>query len=198
MRPWLIPRAPAFSPVSRLPFRMHWLSNIDWSHWGAALILSVVALAGVILTLLTLPGTWLIVLAALLIKLWQPERMSWWIIGIAIGLAALGELVELGASALGAAKGGATKRGALGAVVGSVVGAIVGSIVPPFPLGTIVGGVLGAGLGTFLVEKGVAARTWGQAARSGGGAAAGRLVATLAKTSIACAIAIIVTVAGFL
>ncbi|MFA6045356.1 MAG: DUF456 domain-containing protein [Phycisphaerales bacterium] len=176
---------------------MTWFSNIDWAHWGAATILTVVSLAGIVLTLLTLPGTWLIVLGALLIKLWQPGLLSWWVIGIAVGLAAFAELVEFGASALGAAKGGASKRGALGAVVGSVVGAIVGSLFPLFPISTIAGGVLGAGLGTFLVEKGVVARTWREAARSGGGAAAGRLVATLAKTAIACAIAILITVAGF-
>lgn len=176
---------------------MNWLSNIDWPYWGAATILTVVSLAGIVLTLLTLPGTWLIVLGGLLIKLWQPELLSWWVIGVAIGLAALAEVVEFGASALGAAKGGASKRGALGAVVGSLVGAIVGSFFPLFPISTIAGGVVGAGLGTFLVEKGVVARTWGQAVRSGGGAAAGRLVATLTKTAIACAIAVLITVAGF-
>ncbi|MBI1191158.1 MAG: DUF456 family protein [Tepidisphaera sp.] len=176
---------------------MTWLHNVDWAHWTAATLLVVVSLVGIVLTLLTLPGTWLIVLAALLVKLWQPGMLSWWVIGAAIGLAILGEVVEFGASALGATKGGASKRGAAGAVIGSLLGALIGSIVPPFPLGTIVGGVLGAGVGTLLVEKGVVARSWKDAAKSGSGAAAGRLLATVAKTSLACVIAILVSVAGF-
>lgn len=176
---------------------MTWLHNVDWAHWTAATLLVVVSLAGVVLTLLTLPGTWLIVLAALLVKLWQPLMLPWWVIGTAGGLAVLGEIVEFGASAVGAAKGGASKRGAAGAVVGSLLGALIGSLVPPFPLGTIAGGVLGAGIGTLVVEKGVVLRSWKDAVRSGGGAAAGRLAATLAKTSIACVIAILVSLAGF-
>lgn len=170
-----------------------WLSHPDGAHVLAIAIMVVVALAGTVLTLLTLPGTWVMVASALLLKLWQPGLFPWWVIVVAVLIAALGEAVELGASAMGAAKGGASRRGAMAAVVGSLVGAVVGS---PFffPLGSIVGGVLGAGVATLLIERGVGASEWGRAARAGAGAAAGRLAATLAKTSLAGVLAVLLSV----
>ena len=105
-----------------------------------------VAWVGVLLTLLTLPGTWLGVLMAAIAAWWRPEMLSWWTVGAVAGIAFLGELVEMFAGAKGASSAGATKKGSFGAVVGSIVGAILGS---PFlfPLGTIMGAVVGAGSG---------------------------------------------------
>ncbi len=176
---------------------MEWFNSIDWAYWGAALGIVVIALVGVILTLLTLPGTWLIVLAAIGLKAWRPELIDWWTVGVLAGIAVLAEIVEFGAGALGAAKGGATKRGAIGAIVGSFVGAIAGTFIPLFPISTIAGGVVGAAAGTVLMERGSAQRSWADAARSGRGAAVGRLFATLSKTALAAVMGIVVSVAAF-
>ncbi|MFZ2875612.1 MAG: DUF456 domain-containing protein [Phycisphaerales bacterium] len=175
---------------------MDWLQSADWSHVAAIVVVIVAALLGVILTLLTLPGTWVLLCASLLVKLWQPGLMPWWVLVAAGLLAVVGEAIEFFASALGAAKGGASRRGAIGAVLGSVVGAVAGS---PFlfPLGTIVGGVVGAAAGTMIAERGTANKTWAEASRAGGGAAAGRLVATVAKTGVACVMALTLGIAVF-
>lgn len=165
-------------------------------HVAQAIVL-IGALFGVILTVLTLPGTWVAVLAALGCQIWQPGLFSWWTLGVAIGLAVLGEVLEIGASAMGAGRAGASKRGALGGVVGSILGAIVGSMVLLFPIGTIVGAVVGAGLGAAIVERGSAGKTWAQSAKVGTGAAAGRFAATVLKTGIAMAIAAILGVGAF-
>lgn len=175
---------------------MQWLQSLDWAHAGAIALVLAAALVGVVLTAITLPGTWLTVVAALGVKLWQPELFPWWVLIVAIGLALVGEAVEFGASAVGAAKGGASRRGALGAMIGSLAGAILGSPIF-FPIGTILGAAIGAAVGAIIVERGSANKTWTDASKAGAGAAAGRLVATVAKTALAAGIALLVSIAVF-
>lgn len=164
--------------------------------WLAASIVTLTAWLGVLLTAATLPGIWIALVAALLAQWWQPGMFSWWTLGACVGLAVLGEVVEFAASAAGAAKAGGSRRAAGWSVVGALVGAIVGT--PIFPIvGTVLGAAVGAGLAAALAERGVDGRSWGQSARVGGGAAAGRLVATVAKTGVAAAVAVVLSVAAF-
>jgi len=167
--------------------------------YTAASILLVVSLAGIALTVVTLPGAWLICGAAILIKmLWIPDLLSWWTIGVAVGLAIVGEIVELAASSFGAAKAGGSKRGAIGALVGTLAGAIIGSFILFFPIGTIVGAVAGAAAGSLVAERAWAGRTWAESAKASQGAAVGRLAATVMKTGFTVAIGLVVSIAGFM
>ncbi len=165
--------------------------------WIPVSIILLSAWLGVVLTLITLPGTWLALLGGIAVCWWKPELLSPWTV-VAVGvLAIIAEVLEFLASALGATRGGSTRKGAMGALVGSIIGAIAGA---PFllPLGSILGGVVGAGVGALIVERGVAGRTWRQSAAAGHGAATGRLVATIAKGAIALVMAIILTLAVFI
>lgn len=164
-----------------------------WEGAGATAVVALFAIIGIGLTLVTLPGTWVMIVAALLCQWWRPEMFSWWTLGVAIGLALLAEIIEFAASALGAAKAGGSKRGAIGATVGSLAGALLGS---PFffPIGTIAGGVMGAGAGALLAERGLKQKTWTESGKVAGGAAVGRLIATITKTSIAAVIAVLLVV----
>ena len=99
----------------------------------AATIVILFSWLGVIVTLLTLPGTWLAVLAALLVKWWQPELLGWWAIGIAAGLAVLGEAVEFGAGAVGSKRAGGSRSGAWGALGGGLIGSVMGTVLIPDP-----------------------------------------------------------------
>lgn len=163
----------------------------------AAILVFLFSLAGIALTILSLPGTWLAVLAAVLCKLWQPDLFSWWIIAAAAALAFLAEVVEFAASAVGTAKAGGSKQGGIGSVVGGIAGAIVGA---PFflGLGAIPGAVLGAFAGALIAERTWAKRSWAEASRSGQGAAIGRFVATILKVSFAGAIALLLSLAMIL
>jgi uncharacterized protein YqgC (DUF456 family) len=160
--------------------------------WVAATVLIVFAWLGVLLTLITLPGLWLALLAGVGVAIWQPELISWWTVGAAGAIAVIAEVLEFAAGAMGASKGGSSKKGAVGALIGSIAGAILGSPIF-FPLGTIVGGVIGAGVGTMLIERGVHKKTWQDTTRAGKGAAVGRLAATVIKTALACVMAVILT-----
>jgi hypothetical protein len=78
------------------------------------------------------------------------------------------------------------------------VGAIGGSFAIPIPvLGTIVGAAAGAGAGALLLERAGGKKTWMQSGKIGAGAAAGRLVATIIKSSLAGLIAVILSIAAF-
>jgi uncharacterized protein YqgC (DUF456 family) len=124
-------------------------------HIFFALLLILVLLACWPLTLLGMPGNWLMVVAtavyAWLVPAPSTAGLGWKTVVALVVLAALGEIVELLAAALGVAKAGGSRRGALLALAGSILGALVGIFVGlPIPLiGSVVAAVLFAGLGAM-------------------------------------------------
>jgi len=162
------------------------------SYLAAAIVILFSGL-GIALTALTLPGAWLALVAAVLCKLWRPDLLEWSTIGAGVAIALAGEIIEIFASAAGAARAGGSRRGAIGSVVGSLAGAIIGA---PFLLlvGAIVGAVIGAGVGAIIAERGFTGRTWRDSARIGAGAAVGRFWATVAKVGLSALVALILTV----
>ncbi len=154
------------------------------------------AFLGVILTLVTLPGTWLMVLTALLMLLWQPTMFPWYTIVSLAVLALLAEGFEMLSGAVGTKKFGGSTKAAWGAVAGAIAGAILGSFVVPL-IGTIIGAVLGAGGGAMFIERQVNKKSWNDSAKIGTGAAVGRLVAVVVKGSIAGIMALIMIIDAF-
>ncbi len=158
-----------------------------------AFLLLLLVLFGWVLTLLGMPGNWLMVAAVigyvLLVPTQSPLGIGWGIVVVLIALAALGELLEFLAGALGVAKAGGSRRAAVLALLGSLVGAIVGLFVAlPIPVvGPILGALLLAGVGAFVGA--VLGEQWkgrglGQSCRVGQAAFWGRLLGTVAKTAV--------------
>jgi len=168
----------------------------NWEFIVGASGVTIISIVGIALTLLTLPGMWIAIAAAIGVQLWQPTMFSWWTLGICIGLALLAEMLEFFASAAGAAKGGASKKGALGAIIGSLVGAIVGSFFFP-PIGTVLGAVAGAGGAVIWVEMSLEKRGFRDATKAGTGAAVGRLLATFIKVTFAAVVALTLSIAAW-
>jgi hypothetical protein len=169
-----------------------------------ALLLILVLLACWPLTLFGLPGNWLMAAAtavyAWLVPAQSRAALGWKTIVALVVLAALGELVEILASALGMAKAGGSRRGALLALAGSVVGGIVGIFVGvPIPVvGSIVAAVLFAGLGAAAgaaLGETWARRDAGTSWRIAKLAFWGRLAGTLGKIVLG-AVMIVVVVAA--
>ena len=122
----------------------------------AAVCLLVCLAIGWILTLVGLPGNWVIVAAAALYAWIIPHTwrldVGWrWVIAVAL-LAAIGELLESLAGAFGTQRAGGSRRAALGALIGSMIGGISGAFVAlPVPLvGPLVGAILFGGVGAAL------------------------------------------------
>jgi uncharacterized protein YqgC (DUF456 family) len=156
-----------------------------------ALVLALIT--GWLLTLFSLPGNWLIIVALALFTQFVPDANSWhvtWtLVAIEAGLAILAEGLELVAGALGAHRHGGSKRGAVLALVGSLAGAMVGATLGlPIPVvgpvaGVILGASCGALVGAMLGEtwKG---RDWGDRWQIGQGAFWGRLFGSIAKLAL--------------
>lgn len=157
---------------------------------GGVMLMS---LAGVLLTFLRLPGTWLIVAVGAgygWLTDWQRISVGW--VGLLAGIAILGELVELLASALIARGAGASRQASWGGMIGGIVGMFVFSL--PLPIvGTLFGAIVGCFLGAALTEAHVRNRLQGSA-RVGVFAAIGFTVGIAAKLSLAIAMAGALTV----
>jgi len=155
-----------------------------------ALMMTVACLAGVALTLGSLPGTWVMVAAALLVQWGWPGTFSWPLLGAVVGLAVLAEVAEFAASGVGARQAGGSRRSAAGAISGGLIGALIGTVLIPAPIvGTIVGAALGAGALATVAELTAPEANWRGAWRVGRGAAVGRLIAVVVKTAFALAMA---------
>jgi hypothetical protein len=125
--------------------------------------------------------------------------ISWLTVGVAAGLALVGEVIEFAAGAAGAAKQGASRRAVVlslvGALVGSIVGVMIGAPVPL--LGSfvmaLVGGAAGAFAGAYLGEmwKG---RAEDARIAAGQGAFVGKIWGTLGKLATGAVIVAIVAV----
>ena len=159
------------------------------------------------LTLFSLPGNWLIVAAAAIYAYLstadaQPA-ISWTVVAVLAGLAALGEVIEFAASAVGTSRAGGSKRGALLAILGAVVGSVVGAVIGlPIPVvGSVVGVLLFASLGAMagaMVGESCKGRTLDEIIEVGQAAFWGRLAGTLAKTGIGTVMVLVAAVAAVL
>jgi uncharacterized protein YqgC (DUF456 family) len=141
----------------------------------SAVVLTVLNLVFWVSILFNLPGTWLIVLVTALLKWWQPGYVlvSWTVLGVAAGLAALGEVLEFVLGTAGSRRAGGSRRAAGLAIVGSLIGGILGTTLPVPIVGTLIGACLGAFIGSLLGDL-WAGRPLFPGFEAGWGAAVGR------------------------
>jgi hypothetical protein len=148
-------------------------------------LLLLVLLAGLVLTVVTLPGTWVMLLGFILYALLTRSAgyVGWRSVVALFALAALAEMVDIFGSGAGAKKAGASRRAMIGAVIGGIVGSICLSFFL-FPIGTIAGACIGCFVGAGLTEL-LVRRDLGQSVRVGFHAAKGRLLGIVVKIMFA-------------
>jgi uncharacterized protein YqgC (DUF456 family) len=163
-----------------------------------AVLLTLVNLLCWVGIVFNLPGTWLMVLFAVLLEWWQPGEFlfSPTILWVAAGLAGLGEVLEFVLGAAGSRQAGGSTRGAALAIVGSIVGGIMGTALPVPLLGTLLGSCLGAFIGALLGDLWTG-RTLFQSMAAGRGAFVGRLWGTAAKLAVGAVIVVVLAIAAF-
>jgi hypothetical protein len=158
--------------------------------------------AGVVATLLGLPGTVLILANAIVFSAitgW--ERPEWWVLIVLAALALLAEVGDNVLAALGTRySGGSSKTGWI-AMLGGIAGALVGSALSPV-LGAVggIGGPLGFIIGVVIIPLGLAAlgayyavywyevhqgRSRNEAITAAKGALFGRLLGVMGKALLA-------------
>lgn len=169
-----------------------------------AMLLTLAVAAGWLLTLVGMPGNWLIVASTACYAWLGPGdtrlAIGWPVVGILVGLALLGELMEVVAGALGVAKAGGSRRSAVLALLGSVIGGIAGLFVGlPVPIvGSLLAAVVFAGGGALVgaaLGESWKGRDLDRSLQVGVAAFWGRLLGTLAKTLMASVMAAVVLAA---
>jgi len=134
---------------------------VSWEavgSWAASAALftgvGLLCLAGLLLSALSLSGTWCVVGAAALAAAARSDPFpSWWLVGIFAGVAAAIEGIEFLSAYLGVTKRGGSKTGAFVAMLGGLAGAILGTLVPPPIIGSLVCMMAGAFAGAYWIES---------------------------------------------
>ncbi len=158
----------------------------------ALALLIVAQLAGLLMIPLGLPGLWLMLGAGVVHQLLVvPPPIGWGTIGLVGGLAAVAEVLEFTLTARYTKKYGGSKRAGWGALLGGLAGAVMGVPIPI--LGSVIGAFGGSFLGALLAEYSVE-RNHGQASRAAWGSLIGKTAATVAKTGLGLAMAVILVV----
>jgi len=145
--------------------------------WSFVILLMLVGLVGSVVPLL--PGTTLILLAALLQKWLLPDTITWMAVGWIIAIWVLSVLADLGCTMLGTKLLGGGKWGMAGASGGALAGMFFS--LPILLLGTMAG--------AFVAERWMGKKTDKEALKAGAGAAVGFLLSSVAK--LACAIVMV-------
>jgi uncharacterized protein YqgC (DUF456 family) len=164
----------------------------------SAVVLTILNLGFWVGILFNLPGTWLMVLVTAVLKWWLPEYVlvSWTTLGVAAGLAVLGEVLEFVLGAAGSRRAGGSTRAAALAIVGSLVGGIIGTAIPVPVVGTLIGACLGAFAGSLIGDL-WAGRPLFPSFEAGWGAAVGRFWGTMTKLAVGGVILVMLTLAAF-
>jgi uncharacterized protein len=169
---------------------LRWHLNVLMLDISVSLLLSLLAVTCCAANILGLPGNWVLVCISLLCSWWVPEsrcwQVSWLFTGLILTVAAVGEILEFAASAVGASRLGGSKRGTVLALAGSIAGALLGLVVgSPIPIvGNVVASLLLGGAGAFcgaLVGERWAGKDWNESIEIGEAAFWGRLMGTMGK-----------------
>jgi uncharacterized protein YqgC (DUF456 family) len=132
---------------------------MDFSHilhvtglTAGYLVVALLCLIGVILSCLSISGTWCVVAGTLIAVFLSGEAFpGWWTFGGMAAVAALVEIAETFAGAWGVQKRGGSGWAGFAALLGGLGGMILGSFIVP-PVGTLVGMMAGSFGLAYLVE----------------------------------------------
>lgn len=137
-----------------------------------------------LLNIFGLPANWLLLGLVALWKLVHPDAaaLNTWFWVMMVGLALLGEALELGLQILKARRYGSSSSGTWAGMIGAIAGAIL--LAPLFfGLGALIGALAGAWLGCFVMEM-VNNRPLKEALDAAFGAMMGRFLGTVCKIGV--------------
>jgi uncharacterized protein YqgC (DUF456 family) len=177
---------------------------MDYVYQITAIMLLLLATGvGWLLTVVAMPGNWLIVVAAAVYAWLGPAtgvtHMHWKTVVALLVLAVIGEIAEFLAGVVGARRAGGSSRAAFYSLIGSLIGAIGGATAGiPIPvigsaIGAVIGGAVGAFGGAAIAEHSLGEQMQ-QSMKVGQAAFWGRLIGTGAKTVVAAVQAITVII----
>jgi len=138
-------------------------------------------LTGIVLSCVSLSGTWLVLLAAVVAALLRADAFPGiWTIAVFAGLSIGVELLEALAGSWGVRRQGGSRLAGFAALVGGIVGMCLGGLIPILFIGPVIGLMIGSFVPVFLIEN-HRLKQAGQAAGIAGGAVLARVLAILLK-----------------
>ncbi|MCU0622913.1 MAG: DUF456 domain-containing protein [Gemmatimonadaceae bacterium] len=153
----------------------------------ATLLLALACLAGLAMIAVGLPGTWLMIGAALVYDWLVPgTTFGLWTLGGTLVLALVAEVLEFTVAKRYTERTGGSSRAGWGAMLGGLAGAFAGVPVPI--IGSVLGAFAGAFAGALLMEWTVRRDDAAGVVRVATGALVGRAVATASKLGAGVAI----------
>ncbi len=148
-------------------------------YLGAVILLIIMAIAA-LLSLINLPGNWIMLVVAFIGSFFFPQAEMGWIFFILfIAFALIGEGLEFGLQLWGAKKYGSSKQANMTGMIGAVAGAVLGMPIL-FGAGAIAGALLGAWIGCYVGER-LHERPHGEAVHSANGALLGKFLGMAMK-----------------
>lgn len=155
----------------------------------ALALLVLACLAGLALITVGLPGTWLMIIAALVYDWASPGAVyGAWTLGGTVLLAVVAEVLEFTIAKRYTERTGGSSRAGWGAMIGGMVGAFAGLPIPI--LGSVLGAFAGAFAGALVMEWTVRPHDTAGVVQVATGALVGRAAATAAKLGAGVAIAV--------
>ena len=146
------------------------------------IVAGLLVLTGVVLSVINLPGVWVIFCGYLLSYVADgQEGFKFWIVLVVLGIALLSSVLDNVMSFAVAKKYGATKWGLLGSAIGSIVGLLVFNAV---------GMLVGLFIGAFVVELIILRRALKDSAKSGIAAVIGWFLGVLMKMILSVGLAL--------
>jgi len=161
---------------------------MNWAGSAAGvagiLLAALLCLAGIILSCLTLSGTWLVLLAALILMPASAAPFPGWAtIGILATLCIVVEILESLAGSWGVVKRGGSAVSGLVALLGGLAGMFLGALIPIPLIGSLLGMMLGSFILVFLFEAYLMRRR-DKAAHIAFGTVLARVAMLLLKTAV--------------
>lgn len=166
---------------------------MDIGGWMLNIVMLVILLGGFLLTVIGLPGNWLIFFTALGYGFYYDfTGFTVNLVLLLLGLLLVGEIVEFIAGALGARKQKASTLATVAAFIGGITGAVAGTAVLPI-IGSLLGAFAGAFGASYLAEYLITGNR-DQSHRVAKSVLIGQVAGMVVKMAIAIAMAITIAV----
>lgn len=166
---------------------------MDIGGWILNVVMLVVLLAGFLLTVIGLPGNWLIFFAALGYGFYHDfTGFTVRLLLLLLGLLLTGEIIEFIAGALGARKQKASTLATIAAFIGGIAGAVAGTAILPV-VGSLLGAFGGAFAASYLAEY-LITGSRDQSHRVAKSVLAGQIAGMAVKMAVAIAMALTIAV----
>lgn len=122
-------------------------------EYAAYAFIALLCLGGLALSALTLSGTWLVLLSALLAHLLPGHAIGWGLLMIFLGVCLAIEGLEWCASSWGVQKRGGSSAAGWAALGGGILGMLLGAFIPIPLIGSLIGMVAGGFAAAYAVER---------------------------------------------